>query len=194
MNRKLLFQRAFLCVIDIMAILFSSAFALLLRYEFNYQLVEQRFIDCAWTFLPYNIMVTLIIFYIFRLYHSLWEYAGVTEMQNVIIACMLCGGLQLLGLQLLDWHMPRSYYFIYTGTFMILTIASRFVYRYLRLIKRKIRQIKAKQTVMVIGGQSAVVVGDDVELYGNTEDFGESNSNVVGHFGDVDLTFEVLER
>lgn len=152
---KLMVRRAILMIYDLFAMIVSSGFALWLRYEFHFEEIESRFIDNAWKFLPYNIIISFMIFYAFRLYHSLWAYAGVTEMQNVVIACMLCGGVQLLGFQLLNWYMPRSYYFIYTGTFLILTIASRFIYRYLRLINRKIRQVRAKQNVMVVGAGNA---------------------------------------
>ena len=98
-NKKLIIRRGILVTYDILAMIVASAFALMLRYDFHYSEIEVRFIDNAWKYLPYNVVVTLIVFYFFRLYHSLWAYAGITEMQNVIIACMLSSGAQLLGLQ-----------------------------------------------------------------------------------------------
>ena len=154
-NKKLIIRRGILVTYDILAMIVASAFALMLRYDFHYSEIEVRFIDNAWKYLPYNVVVTLIVFYFFRLYHSLWAYAGITEMQNVIIACMLGSGAQLLGLQCLDWYMPRSYYFMYAGTFVMLILASRFIYRFIRMTKRLQRQRKACTNVMIVGAGNA---------------------------------------
>lgn len=154
-DKKLIVRRGILVLYDIAAMMISSGFALLLRYDFNYDAIDFNFIDNAWKYLPWNIAVTLIIFYLFRLYHSLWAYAGITEMQNVIIACMLSSGAQLLGLQVLDYYMPRSYYFIYAGTFVMLTLASRFVYRFIRMTKRLQRQRRERTNVMIVGAGNA---------------------------------------
>lgn len=154
-DKKLIVRRGILVLYDIAAMMISSGFALLLRYDFNYDAIDFNFIDNAWKYLPWNIAVTLIIFYLFRLYHSLWAYAGITEMQNVIIACMLSSGAQLLGLQVLNYYMPRSYYFIYAGTFVMLTLASRFVYRFIRMTKRLQRQRRERTNVMIVGAGNA---------------------------------------
>lgn len=154
-NKKLIVRRGILVLYDIAAMMISSGFALLLRYDFNYDAIGFNFIDNAWKYLPWNIAVTLIIFYLFRLYHSLWAYAGITEMQNVIIACMLSSGAQLFGLQVLDYYMPRSYYFIYAGTFVMLTLASRFVYRFIRMTKKRQRQRRERTNVMIVGAGNA---------------------------------------
>lgn len=154
-DKKLIVRRGILVLYDIAAMMISSGFALLLRYDFNYDAIGFNFIDNAWKYLPWNIAVTLIIFYLFRLYHSLWAYAGITEMQNVIIACMLSSGAQLLGLQVLDYYMPRSYYFIYAGTFVMLTLASRFVYRFIRMTKKRQRQRRERTNVMIVGAGNA---------------------------------------
>lgn len=154
-DRKLIVRRGILIIYDILAMILASGFSLLLRYDFHYSAIDIKFIENAWRYLPYNIIATLIIFYIFRLYHSLWAYAGITEMQNVIIACMLSSGVQLLGLQLNNFYMPRSYYFIYTGIFLVLTLISRFIYRFARMAKRLHRQRKEQKNVMIVGAGNA---------------------------------------
>lgn len=154
-DKKLIIRRGILVTYDILAMIVASAVALLLRYDFHYEKIDMKFIDAAWKYLPYNIIATLIIFYFFRLYHSLWAYAGMTEMQNIIIACMLSSGAQLLGLQCFDWYMPRSYYFMYAGTFVMLILASRFVYRFIRMTKRLQRQRRERTNVMIVGAGNA---------------------------------------
>lgn len=155
MDKKLIVRRSILVIYDIFAMIFSSAFALMLRYDFNYRMIDDKFVNAAWDYLPYNIVATLIIFYFFKLYHSLWAYAGMTEMQNVIIACVLSSAAQLLGIQVMNMYMPRSYYFLYAGTFVLLILASRFVYRFLRMTKKIQRQRKECVNVMIVGAGNA---------------------------------------
>lgn len=155
MDKKLIVRRSSLVIYDILAMIFSSGFALMLRYDFNYRMIDDKFVNAAWDYLPYNIVATLIIFYFFKLYHSLWAYAGMTEMQNVIIACVLSSAAQLLGIQVMNMYMPRSYYFLYGGTFVLLILASRFVYRFLRMTKKIQRQRKECVNVMIVGAGNA---------------------------------------
>ena len=155
LNKSLMVRRSILIIYDIVAMVAASTIALLLRYDFRFERIELRFLEGVWSYLPYNIIATLIIFYIFRLYHSLWAFAGMTEMQNIIIACVLSSAAQLLGLQLFRIYMPRSYYFLYAGTFLLLTLVSRFSYRFARMTKRIHRQRKEQVNVMVIGAGNA---------------------------------------
>ena len=154
-NKQLIARRGFLIIYDIFAMIAASGFALILRYEFHYNMIDAVFIDNVWRYLPYNIITTLIIFYVFKLYHSLWAFAGMTEMQNIVIACVLSSAAQLLGIQTMKMHMPRSYYFIYAGTFLILILVSRFAYRFVRMTRRLSRERKAQVNVMIVGAGNA---------------------------------------
>lgn len=154
-NKQLIARRGFLIVYDIFAMIVASGFALILRYEFHYNLIDAVFIDNVWRYLPYNIITTLIIFYVFKLYHSLWAFAGMTEMQNIVIACVLSSAAQLLGIQTMKMYMPRSYYFIYAGTFLILILISRFAYRFVRMTRRLSRERKEQVNVMIVGAGNA---------------------------------------
>src|SRR5699024_10866734 len=110
---------------------------LIIRYDFSPERIEPRFLNSVWSYMPINIILTVMIFYIFRMYHSLWRYAGIVEMQNAFSSCILASMVQLAGLLILDLPVPRSYYFLYGGVLLLLTIGSRFAYRYLRSIFRK---------------------------------------------------------
>ena len=80
LNSKLITRRVFLIIFDILAIFLSAFAPLVLRYEFNLSEIPNVFIDSVWWILPIALVTTLIVFYVLRLYHSLWAYAGVTEM------------------------------------------------------------------------------------------------------------------
>jgi FlaA1/EpsC-like NDP-sugar epimerase len=155
MDKQLTIRRFFILVCDVLIILISSAMGLLLRFDFNFRKIDAVYIETAWKYLPINIITTIVVFYIFKLYHSLWIFAGVTEMQNVFSACMVSSFIQLVTMELLQYPIPRSYYFLYGGTLLLLTIGSRFAYRLMRTQIRRIRNRDVSTNVMIIGGGNA---------------------------------------
>ncbi|WP_455716734.1 polysaccharide biosynthesis protein, partial [Anaerosporobacter sp.] len=102
-----------------------------------------------------NTITTVLIFFLFRLYQSLWKYAGIDEMSNILFACVISGCIQLVGMHfVMELHVPRSYYPLST-VFMILCISgSRFMYRYSRQLVYK-SQRNVKKRIMVIGAGEA---------------------------------------
>ncbi|MEG1848619.1 MAG: nucleoside-diphosphate sugar epimerase/dehydratase [Lachnospiraceae bacterium] len=154
-NYKLISRRLFLVAYDIIAASFSSLFALMIRYDFHYDEIAPHFLESMKTFLPATIIITLIVFYLFRLYHSLWAFAGVTEMQNIVIACLIASALEGLGLYFTQRAIPRSYYFTNAGFLMIFTFINRFSYRFIRGMKHKAQNKKNGIRVMIIGAGDA---------------------------------------
>jgi len=123
-DKKLLIRRIFVIVCDIVIIMMSSGMGLLLRYDLVPSSIEQRFIESIWSYFPINLILTIFIYYLFKLYHSLWIFAGVTEMQNVFSACVVSSIVQFVGMQLFHYPVPRSYYFLYGGVLLLLTMGS----------------------------------------------------------------------
>lgn len=161
-NFKLFYRRAFLIVYDIISVILASYLAVLIRYEFHVDMIPSHFLEPITAFLPFNIVLTLFIFYLFRLYHSLWAFAGETELQNVVVSCVLSALLSSVALQLFktkEQVVPRSYYFLYMFLLISLIFASRFSYRFLRSQKHRQQNRKNGISVMVIGaGEAANVI------------------------------------
>lgn len=157
-DKKLTIRRIFLLICDVVIIMISSALGLLLRFDLDPGKVETRFVEAVWSYLPINILVTLIIFYILRLYHSIWRFAGIIEMQNVFTATIISSILQFAGYQICNKDAPRSYYFLYAGVLFLLTLLSRFAYRFIRYLIRKKQNSQVLKKVMIIGGGNAANV------------------------------------
>ena len=161
-NFKLFYRRAALIIYDVLSVILASYLAILVRYEFHINQIPVHFLDPITNFLPVNIAVTLVIFYLFRMYHSLWAFAGETELQNLVISCVLSGVvnaglLQFFRIQ--NQPVPQSYYFLYVFFLITFIFASRFSYRFLRGLKHKNENRKNSTAVMVIGaGEAANVI------------------------------------
>ena len=98
-DRQLAIRRIFLILCDIVVIIASNGLGLLLRLDLdiNEVYLNKHFLESVWTYIPINLITTLILFYLFKLYHSLWRYAGLVEMQNVFCACILSSIFQFAG-------------------------------------------------------------------------------------------------
>ncbi len=161
-NVKLFYRRTCLIIYDIISIIFASYMAVLIRYEFHLDQVPNYFMNPISRFLPVNIILTLGIFYLFRMYHSLWAFAGETELQNLVMSCVCSAVLNSVGLQFFKTSqqpVPKSYYFLYMFVLISMIFASRFSYRFLRSQKHKQQNKKNGISVMVIGaGEAANVI------------------------------------
>ena len=98
-NVKLFYRRTALIIYDIISIILSSYLAILIRYDGKVDLIPEHFIQPIERFLLLNILLTLLIFYVFRLYSSLWAFAGETELQNIVISCVIATVVNGIGLQ-----------------------------------------------------------------------------------------------
>lgn len=155
-NKALFVRRTGLIIYDILAITAASALGLLMRFDLSYAEISNKlWIEMIWRYLPINIVITIAVFYAFHLYQSLWSYAGTMEMTSTVEACVLSSMLQAIGMMLLNYRMPRSYYFLYGMCLLFLVIMSRFAYRMFRTWVEKRTQKAINRNVMVIGAGEA---------------------------------------
>ena len=161
-NVKIFYRRTCLIIYDIISIILASYLALIVRYEFVIDAIPSYFMRPVERFMLLNIIITLVIFYIFHLYSSLWAFAGETELQNIIVSCVLSTIMNSIGLQFFkvsSQAVPNSYYFFYMFLLITCIFASRFSYRFFRSLKHKQQNKKNMISVMVIGaGEAANVI------------------------------------
>lgn len=143
-----------LVVSDMLAVLISSVLSLYVRYDLSFMDIAPEFWAAIQDAYVINVFITLIIFYIFRLYNSVWRYASDTELVNVIIAAVICAAMQPVVYWLLETHVPRSYPFFYALFLAIFTGGVRFSYRFLRMVQnRRLNHYNApgRQNYMIVG-------------------------------------------
>ena len=163
-NVKKFYRRTALIIYDILSVILASALAILVRYELQIDNIPEHFLVPIIRSLPLVIAVTLVIFWIFRLYHSLWAFAGETELQNLVIACILSGLSNVVILRFFRFGgqtqaVPNSYYFLYIFFLITCIFASRFSYRFFRSLKHRNENRNNSISVMVIGaGEAANVI------------------------------------
>lgn len=161
-NVKLFYRRTCLIIYDIISVILASYLAIIIRYEFRVDEIPRHFMNPIEQVMPLNIIVTLAIFYFFRLYNSLWAFAGETELQNIVVSCVLSTIVNSICLQFFkttSQAVPKSYYFFYLFLLITCIFSSRFSYRFFRSLKHKQQNKKNHISVMVIGaGEAANVI------------------------------------
>ena len=147
-----------LLIYDICAVCVAEFLALWTRFEFSIAQIEPQYAKTALRYTLINIVVTLVIFAFFKLYSSLWRYASVQEMLNVVLACLLAACVQSMGMHMLFLNMPRSYYILYLFFLLVLVAASRFFYRGVRVVRQSLmteRSGSAVNTLIIGAGDTA---------------------------------------
>lgn len=146
----------YLVVFDIIAINFSYFFALFMRFEFSYKSIPKEYFMAYLEFAPIYTVFTIVIFYVLRLYSSLWRFASFNELNRVAGATVITTVFHWVGITVLFSRMPMSYYVTGPVIQFCLTTAVRFSYRYITM-ERQRRELRdnIKHNAMIIGAGAA---------------------------------------
>lgn len=153
-RNQLLIRRILLVCYDVIAIYLSAVLALFIRFELKFCPDMLLYLSHIRQYMVLIVISSLVIFWFCHMYSSLWSYAGANEMLNIVIACVLVSGAQIVivtYLPPLDKGMPRSYYPLFCAVLFVLEFASRFAYRAVRSMANKRAEAEIKTNVMIVG-------------------------------------------
>lgn len=155
---QLLVRRFFLFLTDTFLLNACVYLALIMRFDVGIVSIEPQYTsNYVENMLPYTI-ISLLIFWGFRLYHSLWQYASIAEVYRIAEACITVEIVHYVCNRIAGNMLPRSCYFNAAIYLIIAICASRFMYRMIRTILNKYRNIKTSNNVMIIGAGEATNV------------------------------------
>lgn len=145
-----------LILADVMLISFSYLFSLALRFDFQipttYLISLRNFI---WVFVALEIFV----FFIGRMYHSLWRYASITEMVQIVInigfAKAVVIAYEYFTVGVLNVNYPRSAFLISAIIDIFLIGGMRIAYRIIPTKIRKYKGYLTKKRVLIVGAGDA---------------------------------------
>ena len=101
-------------------------------------------------------IIKVLIFYLFNLYKSLWKYASIDEMIEVVIASVVSNGIIVFYLYLMNNSFPKSVYVMVTIADMFFIGGSRFSYRATRRIANSFTSgEKGQKRVLLVGAGAA---------------------------------------
>ena len=151
---------AYLLLFDIVAINASYFLALFLRFDLHYSMIPTVYLNALVKFAPVYTIFTVIVFYFFKLYNSLWRFASISELNRILAASLIVTVFQIVGMTFFIQRMPISYYIFGAVIQFVLVVAVRFSYRYVTMERvRREQEQRAEHRAMVIGaGQSGQMI------------------------------------
>ena len=162
-KKQLIIRRTLLVLFDIICVGISGAIALFVRFDFHFVGIDKPYMERYWTYQPVHIVLSIIIFALFHMYNSLWEFASIEEMLRIIIACAVSEVEHFAGMSIMvriahsgsdSAVMPRSFWPLELVVLIILVGGARFVYRVLRRMNRR-QGYDNKARVLLVGAGDA---------------------------------------
>lgn len=145
-----------ICFMDMLLVSAAYFLSLWVRFDLQFSRIDRVYLTGYEHLIPVYVVLVVVVFWYFRLYHSIWEFASVSEMYRLVKAWICIQFLMLVIYALTNITMPRS--FLILGTFLsfVFTTGLRFSYRVVRviLIARSNEQPGAER-VMVVGAGAA---------------------------------------
>ena len=148
--KKLRVRQLILIVVDTLSIVIALYGSLVLRFDGT---INQEYISNINQVLPIIIILNLIVFIWMKMYKSLWQFASMVELFNIVCATIVGSLINIAIFEITNNDLPESCYFLY---FLLLTLClgfTRFTYRLLRIYKLHIhpKSRRELQRVMIIG-------------------------------------------
>lgn len=151
-------------IADFVVLSFSSLFALWIRFDFSD--IPAQYLSNAYNYILFDFVILFVVFLILKLYTSVWKYASVYEVINIVIGCILTEVATILYKTVADIKMPTSYYLIQIFILVTLTCFTRLSYRMARTIYKKFQHnSKTINTMLVGAGDAGRMIID--EIYNN---------------------------
>ena len=151
-------RKAFvLLFFDVISIMASYMAALLLRFDLIFSNIPRGYLTGYIWSMPYWVIISIVVFYGMRLYHSIWMFAGIDEAKRIVQSYMILLVFYGVGIFAMDLRMPRSYFLVGYVFSIMCTVGLRFGYRLLRSYLRSTRASveAATDRVMIIGAGQA---------------------------------------
>lgn len=153
-------------LLDFLVLILASTFAIWIRFDLGN--VPQPFLHNSYQFILIDFLIIFAIYSIFKLYTSVWKYASIIELIDIILANFLFEILTYIYKLIFDISMPRSYYLIEFFLLVMLTCATRLGYRVARTLHIKFENQKKNVKTMLIGaGDAGRMIID--EIYNNSD-------------------------
>lgn len=150
-----------LAIVDIFTVIFNAYLSLIVRYEFHYSWIPYRYIESIQSYMLINIVTTLLVFVVMKLYRSVWSFAGMHEFMLIFSTGILTTVFQTFGMTMLRLDVPRSYYLFNFFFTVMTTTATRFSYRIFYTLKQRLKTVhynNVKNTMVIGAGEAGSMI------------------------------------
>ncbi|GFI55296.1 UDP-N-acetyl-alpha-D-glucosamine C6 dehydratase [Clostridiales bacterium] len=144
----------YLMIYDFCTVSGAYFLALWLRFDCHFSEIKSLYLSAWVKFAPIYAVVCCAVFWLLRLYQSLWRFASFNELRRVSLASIITSAFHTVAITIAIQRMPISYYIIGAVIQFVAVLFIRFAYRYILLERSKRtrqQQKTAASRVMLIG-------------------------------------------
>lgn len=165
-------------VFDAIAVNLSYFVAFLLRFfvRFRYICGVEKMVPSLWYAAPIYAIFAIIIFYIFDMYQTIWEFAGIRDFNRIVLASISASTIETTLTYFVFGHFPLSVYILGAVIQLLVIAFSRFAYKFYLMERNQRAFTKGRK-------QNIVVVGiNDMARFVMQQAISEEGANVVAVF------------
>ncbi|ANX00216.1 nucleoside-diphosphate sugar epimerase [Thermoclostridium stercorarium subsp. leptospartum DSM 9219] len=152
---------------DIVLITISFFCAYLIRFDFDFEAIPKHFVERMLLLLSLTIVLKILVFILFKLYKSLWKYAGIYELVSIFLASAITNGILFSYIAFVERLAPRSIFVIMGMLDILLIGGSRLTYRlYRRIVLGRVIKLDDIKRVLIVGaGDAGAMIAKEMELH-----------------------------
>ncbi len=155
----------YLVAYDLIAVTAAYLLALLIRFDFSFSRIPVIYYQPWLYFAPLYAFLCVLVFWVCRLYNSIWRFASFKELQRITVASITTTIIHIIGVTIVLHgliqnteytvnRMPYSYFIMGAILQAFLITAVRFSYRFILLLRASNAK-KSYSRVLIIGAGSA---------------------------------------
>lgn len=158
-----------LCILDIISVILSSYVALVIRFDIS--AIPPEYMNGMKKCVPFYIIITVVVLYVFKLYNRVWTYASLSELYRIFNASLLIEALFVCYHVFMEVEMPRSYYPLNWFSLFVCLSIIRFAKMAIKNARnaRKIEKVTKRIMIVGAGAAGSILIRDLNNRNGNAK-------------------------
>ena len=150
-------------LLDFITLVITSLLAIYLRFDFG--VVPQNYLVNSYKYIICDVFIMYIIFSISRLYTSVWKYASIPELMNIIVGSIIFEMISFLYKYYFSIALPRSFFLIHLLLLIAFVCCTRLGYRAARAVYISYFERNKKRNAMLVGaGDAGRIIIDELRM------------------------------
>lgn len=154
-----------LMIYDFLAVTVAYFAALWIRFDCHFHSIPLNYLHAYYQSILIYAACCVLVFWILKLYRSIWRFASYSELMRTILATMITGAGYLLIMMFQVERMPVSYFLFGIVIQFCLTLGIRFSYRFVLLLRSRqgTESTYCKRVMLIGAGAAGQMISRDIK-------------------------------
>ena len=142
-------------LLDCLMITLAGGFALLVRFDFSFDAVPTEFVKLWWNVLPLQVLLTIVIFFLRKMYHYVWHSVNIHDVMDMMLSVFFAFAAVEIAKLILHIRLPISVVWISLMCQMMMLVGMRCGCRFLTALRHAWNRTAGKERIMLVGAGEA---------------------------------------